>query len=100
MILNVAHSGYLALKTESVTYLALTWGPDPIIYLLIAFDCGPLDNPLNGTVDVGSTTVSSEARYTCDSGFDIIGNEVRMCEVDSAWSGMEPECRRELLTQF
>ncbi len=55
-------------------------------------DCGPLENPGNGTVTVGNTTFGSEALYSCDEGYGIVGNVSRVCQDNQEWSGSAPEC--------
>ena len=34
------------------------------------------------------------ARYSCDSGFELIGNTIRTCQANGTWSGMPPICQR------
>ena len=50
---------------------------------------------MNGTVTF-STEFNSEATYTCDTGFDLLGNNTRTCQADRRWSGEEPLCECEL----
>lgn len=58
-----------------------------------AVDCGPLDDPENGRVDVLGTTLGSPAIYRCSQGFELIGEERRVCTVTGQWSDEAPECR-------
>ena len=60
-------------------------------------DCGPLDPPLNGFIFINSTTIGSEAIYTCGPGFAIVplsesGEVTRVCESNGNWTGEEPLC--------
>ena len=55
-------------------------------------DCGELDDPDNGQVSHDETTVGSIATYTCDPGFNIVGNMTRICQENGDWSGTEPTC--------
>ena len=55
-------------------------------------DCGSLSDPPNGAVSVSATTYTSNATYTCDSGYTINGDSMRMCQADGEWSGGEPSC--------
>ena len=47
--------------------------------------------------------LSTEATYTCEAGFYLESNEVRVCMDDDrmdaigVWSGQEPSCVRKLL---
>ena len=38
------------------------------------------------------TTVGSEAVYVCNDGYNLIGNETRVCQGDGIWSGSIPQC--------
>jgi CUB/sushi domain-containing protein len=58
-----------------------------------AIDCGPLEPPLNGEVLVFNTTLANPARYSCRLGFELIGNEFRVCTINGLWSGISPTCR-------
>ena len=57
-----------------------------------AVDCGVLDDPNNGQVSLDGTTPGSNATYTCDPGFSLIGNMERICQQNGQWSGSEPTC--------
>ena len=60
-------------------------------------DCGPLLNPVNGTISLMRTTIGSVANYSCDSGFLLMGLSSRICEVNQSWSGDAPVCEGEFL---
>ena len=68
------------------------WYIEPTNPLSLAIDCGDLDDPPNGQVTLTGTTFGSMATYECDSGFTLVGNQVRTCEDDGNWSGTEPIC--------
>ena len=53
--------------------------------------------PMNATVISNGTYVTSVAEFTCDFGFELIGNPQRVCQPDGTWSNMVPRCRRKLL---
>ena len=56
-------------------------------------DCGPLNNPNNGQVNVSpETTIGSIATYTCDIGYTLSGSQSRTCGVDGNWTSSEPFC--------
>lgn len=59
----------------------------------VAIDCGFLLPPLNGNVEFSETTFQSVAMYSCDQGFALVGNFIRICLVNGRWSGEEPVCR-------
>ncbi len=63
---------------------------------VVAIDCGPLSNPVNGTVDTSSgTAFLNVANYTCNIGYAIIGSDTRTCEEDGIWNSSTPTCQRK-----
>ena len=57
-----------------------------------AVDCGPLSDPLNGSVDINQTVFESIVTYTCDTGYVLDGADTRICQANGMWSGTEPSC--------
>ena len=56
-------------------------------------DCGSLADPENGRVNTSTgTTVGSEAVYSCNGGYDLVGPEMRACTSNGTWSDTEPVC--------
>ena len=55
-----------------------------------------LESPMNGNVTF-DTEFNSQATYTCDPEFDLVGNDTRTCQADRSWSGEEPICECELM---
>ena len=55
-------------------------------------DCGALEDPVDGQVDISNTTFESAANYTCDLGYSLNGNTSRTCEANGKWSGDPPLC--------
>lgn len=37
-------------------------------------------------------TYGNTIRYTCNSGYKLIGNKSRYCNASAQWEGEEPEC--------
>ena len=60
--------------------------------------CEELQNPTNGQVSMTGQSIGSTATYTCDSSYELVGDEVRRC-VDGEWTGQEPTCIRVSLPQ-
>ena len=69
--------------------------------------CSDLTNLANGTISYSPDVtpdydLGTEATYTCEAGFYLEGNEVRVCmdddgmDVIGVWSGQEPSCVRKL----
>ena len=51
-------------------------------------------DPLNGRVDtLGSTQYLEIANYSCNVGYELIGDVLRQCQGDGEWSGEEPTCQ-------
>ena len=43
------------------------------------------------------TFVTSVATFTCDEGYELMGDRQRVCQLDGTWSNMVPTCERKLL---
>ena len=65
------------------THLALTCTP---------VNCGQPVSPEHGDIDVRFYTFNSIARYGCEYGYRLNGNETRVCSEDGRWSGSDPVC--------
>ena len=72
-----------------------------------AIECPPLPTITNVTISYSPDVTSdydlgTEATYTCEAGFYLEGNEVRVCMDDDGmdtigvWSGQEASCVRKL----
>ena len=66
----------------------------PAMYILYAVrDCGILEDPVNGLVDLSNgTTFNSVAVYSCMSIFILNGTSTRVCLADGSWSEEPPTC--------
>ena len=62
-------------------------------YTIDCIDCGPLEPPINGFLEIEDTVFDSEALYGCDEGYDLIGEETRNCTIDGTWTGEDPVCQ-------
>ena len=72
-----------------------------IFLLLTAVDCGTLNNPANGQVSyTGRTTYRQTATYSCDLGYNLVGDSNRTCQATGVWSGSEPTCQGTLLLKL
>ena len=58
---------------------------------LVAEVCPRLDPPENGSVHTTGTTVNSTANYTCNYGYELMGNKNRTCQ-NNGWDGNPPTC--------
>lgn len=55
--------------------------------------CPELEVPTNGEVNITSSNVGSTATYTCNTGFELVGQRSRSCQSSGIWSGTAPTCR-------
>ena len=65
--------------------------------------CDPLDDIVNGQVMLPIRTQGSLASYSCETGYNLIGNSSRMCQMITdglEWSDEEPICQSELKTNI
>ena len=58
----------------------------------IVVDCGSLTAPDNGQVSVTTTTYTSTADYTCDTGYSLVGVNQRNCTAAGTWTDGVPTC--------
>ncbi len=81
-----------------------------IISIFTAIMCPPPPTITNGISyspdDTSDYDLGMEATYTCEAGFHLEGNKVRMCLDDDGkdaigmWSGHEPSCARKSLVLY
>ena len=61
-------------------------------WLYTVLECEDLASPANGQVTLNGTAFGSIAIYSCDDGYVLNGNEMRICQSSGEWSGDEPTC--------
>ena len=60
-------------------------------------DCGTLTNPANGQVsNTAGTTFGQTATYSCNTGYNLMGDSIHTCQATGNWSGSVPTCERML----
>ena len=60
--------------------------------------CGQPDAPSNSRVDTSAgTSLGDVARYSCDEGYTLIGQNETTCQDDGQWNGSVPTCESEIL---
>ena len=82
------------------TLLKLQWS---CMYncLLTAVNCGRLTDPANGRISHNTgTTLQQTATYSCNTGYDLVGDRTRTCQDTGLWSGSEPTCHRMSLLPY
>jgi len=57
-------------------------------------DCGTLSAPMNGQLNLTTSTFGSVAIYFCIPPYLLNGSMVRTCQSDGEWSGNEPNCSK------
>ena len=68
------------------------------IFLILTVDCGTLTDPDNGSVNhTAGTTVGQTATYSCNTGYNLVGDSTHTCQASGNWSGSEPTCQGVLL---
>ena len=62
-------------------------------------DCGNLTTLANGQVShTTGTSLGQAATYSCNTGYNLVGDSTRTCEAAGLWSGSAPTCQGMLLT--
>ena len=68
-----------------------------MIYVFLSFtavDCGNLTDPANGSVNhTAGTTFGENATYSCNTGYNLVGNSTSTCQAIGNWSGSAPACQ-------
>ena len=66
-----------------------------------AVDCGTLNNLANGQVSyTGRTTLGQTATYSCNTGYNLVGDNIRTCQATGNWSDSAPTCQGMLLMKL
>ena len=64
-----------------------------ILYLTVV-DCGALSDPANGRVNnTAGTTYGQTATYSCNTGYDLVGDATHTCQSTGLWTGSAPTCQ-------
>ena len=64
-----------------------------LFHLFVTVLCPDLDNPVNGTVTQSGNSEGDTATYTCDSGYELVGQQVLNCQANGTWDTHPPICR-------
>ncbi|KAG7158260.1 Sushi, von Willebrand factor type A, EGF and pentraxin domain-containing protein 1-like 3 [Homarus americanus] len=86
--------GYMLIGNPSVKCdVDGTWKGD--LPICQPVDCGVPEEPSSGTVESSYTDLGAEALYHCDPGYQLYGNDTRVCTAQATWSGNLPQCHRK-----
>ena len=67
-------------------------------FLIFTVDCGSLTDPANGQVThTAGTSLGQTATYSCNTGYNPVGDSTRTCQATGNWSGSAPTCQGMLL---
>ena len=84
---------HLFICTTDLRYqyqVTLTYCISPVT----AIDCGTLPHPANGRVShTTGTTFGQAATYSCDRGYNLVGDSTHRCQATGVWSGSAPTCQ-------
>ena len=65
-----------------------------VILILTVVNCGNLTDPANGQViHTLGTTFGQTATYSCNTGYNLMGDSTRTCQATRQWSGSVPTCQ-------
>ncbi|XP_053409112.1 uncharacterized protein LOC123561493 isoform X2 [Mercenaria mercenaria] len=90
------NSGYTILGQRILTCTETNgqydWNADQPTCRIIA--CGQLDAPANGRADFTcpANFENCQVRFSCNSGYELISQDVLRCQENSTWSGNSPTC--------
>ena len=57
-------------------------------------------SPANGIVTISGNSPGDKATHSCDTGFELVGDDTLTCGLDGMWSPDPPVCRRELTSDL
>ena len=66
----------------------------------IGIPCPTLYNPMDGAVSMTECLFGDIVTYTCDYGFELSGDVMRICQSDGTWTGSAPICNRKHNIQY
>ena len=68
-----------------------------ILHSIGGLECSLLPNIQHGDVayiNGGDTQYGAKAQYTCNIGYELSGNEYRVCQSNQSWNGSQPSCQK------
>ena len=65
-----------------------------VFLLSTVVDCNALSDPANGQVShTAGTTFGQTATYSCNTGYNLVGDNTRTCQGAGEWSGSASTCQ-------
>ena len=73
-----------------------------IIKYCVKVLCSSLNDPNNGIIscslgDDGVSSYEDTCSFTCNTGYELTGSDIRTCQSDGRWSGSDDVCIRGML---
>ena len=62
--------------------------------------CPNLPDPQNGRVSQRGNKPGDRASYTCNSGYELVGQSSRTCQNNGQWSGDAPTCESKWIVDL
>ena len=62
--------------------------------------CPQLQPPQFGKVVTKGLVATNISMYSCDYGYNLIGDDIRHCQYSGSWNGTEPACKSNSSTQM
>ena len=75
------------------------------MYFIADIQCHALSTPANGMIFCSSGRVGvgyegDNCGITCNTGYELTGNDTRTCQSDGSWSGTDSVCSRGTLVYW
>ncbi|XP_069096987.1 sushi, von Willebrand factor type A, EGF and pentraxin domain-containing protein 1 isoform X1 [Pleurodeles waltl] len=93
-VLSCTEGYVLSGKVTPVCQADGTWLPPISDALCTPVSCEKPKHPENGILLGTRYLYRDSILYQCNTGYELLGEPERICQVNMTWSGREPECRR------
>ncbi|XP_065903507.1 E-selectin-like isoform X3 [Dysidea avara] len=96
---KTALTGTLFKDVEDMCGDCITNPQQPLIQLLFDIRCDDLSTPSNGGMSCSSGRVGmvyerDTCGFTCNTGYELTGSDIRTCQSNGSWSGSDTVCRK------
>ncbi|XP_075424181.1 sushi domain-containing protein 2 isoform X2 [Ascaphus truei] len=75
-----------ATKISHLSHKSLVESLQPVV------SCGWLEPPKDGKKEGTSYLANSEVKFTCNTGYMLVGSFIRTCQLDGTWNGQPSQC--------
>ena len=83
---------FVNVKVRCVQNKSIEYNADTYKFEYAIVVCPTLSNPQNGRVNQRGNKPGDRASYTCNSGYELVGQSTRICQNNGQWSGDAPTC--------